>query len=208
MKINIVIQARLSSSRFPRKIFSEIRGKRIIDYVIDASVSVRGKNQVIVVIPEAELELKSYLSEKYKNIIVFAGHMTDVRSRFVDALFNHPCDAFIRVCADNPLLQPEFIEDLITCYKETKVAYIYNDSRRDSNDNFIDGFGAELVDSKLLLKSLIDTSSIAKEHVTYAISNFNDGKNQVSPIVKRYKSNLTLDVNTIKDFNWLLPHLF
>jgi len=207
MKINIVIQARLSSSRFPRKIFSEIRGKKIIDYVIETSLSVIGRNQVIVVIPESENELKLYLSNKYNNIVLLTGHMTDVRSRFVDALLNYPCDAFIRVCADNPLLQPKFLEDLIEYYNETNLAYIYNDSRRESNDNFVDGFGAELVDSQLFLKSLEDITPLVKEHVTYTIAKFNNGIIHASPIVEKYISNLTLDVNTEEDFSWIKKKL-
>lgn len=205
-KINIIIQARLSSSRFPSKIFEHLWGQRIIDRVVNECLKVEKVDCVVLAIPKTEFELSNYLRERFSNkIVIVEGSMTDVRSRFIDAINLYPCEAFIRVCADNPLIQASFLSELISTYYEGDYDYIYNDSRRSKGDEFIDGFGAELIKAEAFLeRSKEQFDDLVKEHVTWGFSNDQRFKLCVpSWVTNNFRSELIVDINTLEDLKVL-----
>lgn len=110
MKINCIIQARMGSTRLPGKVMKEIGGKPLIGYLIDGLLKCENIDKIVVAIPERDMpsSLGRYLQTRPVEIVL--GSEDDVASRFVIALKAHPCEAFVRVCADSPLLQPEIVD--------------------------------------------------------------------------------------------------
>jgi len=63
-KTGIIIQARTTSSRFPEKVFYEINGKKIIEYVIEECLKVKNVKTVLAT-PENQIRDFKFLEEKY-----------------------------------------------------------------------------------------------------------------------------------------------
>ena len=90
MKVLAIVQARLTSSRFPKKILKEIKGKSLIEILISRLKLSTKIDRIIVAIPKNNKEhiLKSKL--KKLNIQVFEGSENNVLDRYYKAskLFN------------------------------------------------------------------------------------------------------------------------
>ena len=110
MKINCIIQARMGSTRLPGKVMKEINGKPMIGYLIDRVRRCENMDRIVAAIPEKDLDslLGRYL--KKRGVDISTGPEDDVAKRFSIALKNYPCDAFVRVCADSPLISPETVD--------------------------------------------------------------------------------------------------
>lgn len=107
MKIAVLIQARLNSKRFPRKILADLNGERVIDHVLKrakkATELYADKNQyeVIVICPERDLE---ELGPKLTGVKVMGGSEEDLCSRYDMAVKATNLDAFIRITSDCPYI--------------------------------------------------------------------------------------------------------
>ena len=109
-KFHVFVQARMSSERFPGKVLAPFNGVPIIKCVIDRILRVVSINQVVILTSKAESDdpLASYLDQL--GIMKFRGEMNNVFQRFQQCLIEYPCDWFVRICADSPLLDYSTLE--------------------------------------------------------------------------------------------------
>jgi spore coat polysaccharide biosynthesis protein SpsF len=115
MKIIAIIQARMGSTRLPGKVMADICGKPLLQYVVDR-VEQSNVNEIVVACPEADWDKIKIDHREYRVPVVvefLPGDENDVAGRFAKVLERHPCEAFMRVCADSPLIMPELIEDVV-----------------------------------------------------------------------------------------------
>ena len=90
--------------------------------------------------------LASYLQGIGAN--VFMGSEEDVLDRFYRAAEQYRATHIVRICADNPVVCPDEIDNLINYYLQNSCDYAYNHIPR--NNCYPDGLGAEIVSSALL----------------------------------------------------------
>jgi spore coat polysaccharide biosynthesis protein SpsF len=111
MKILGIIQARLGSTRLPRKIFADIGGKRLIRHVVERSAASRHIGAIIVattVEPE-DAEVAEYATGVL-GCGAFRGSTDDVLSRFYECAAPHAPDIIVRITADDPLKDAAIID--------------------------------------------------------------------------------------------------
>lgn len=120
MKVNVIVQARMGSTRLPGKVMREMNGKPMIGHLIDRMEEVEAADKVVYGIPREDLKgpLDVYLRER--GCCVAWGQLSpredinDVAGLFEAVLNLEPCDAFVRVCADSPMLLPLSVDRVIT----------------------------------------------------------------------------------------------
>jgi len=115
----IIIQARLTSSRFPNKNLCPLLGKPIIDWVIEACQ--KTKFPLAIAIPDelSNRGLTAYIDAKYnKKIRVLSGHPQDLIARFQTVNRTLGFDPIIRICSDNPFLAPDDIDLAVELYNK------------------------------------------------------------------------------------------
>lgn len=189
MIINAIIQARLGSIRLPGKVLMEIEGKPLLVYLLERQQKSVLLYKIIVAVPEKDLKqfsksarsnLHSYQGRH--EIVFMAGDELDVAARFAGALKDHPCEAFVRVCADSPLLDPKLVDEAIRLYKMKRPDIACNIHPR----TFPKGQCVEVVKTATFLEERVHFSEEDKEHVTsyfyshatdFDISNFSYYKN-------------------------------
>lgn len=118
-----IIQARTGSSRLPGKVLMEIAGKPIIHHVIDAVSAYK----TVVAIPYGDDALATAIGDRAE---VFFGPEKDVAERFLGVLYNWPCESFIRVCADSPMLTAKDVKAAINLYGDCDLAVYSGGSGR------------------------------------------------------------------------------
>lgn len=170
MKIGIIIQARLGSTRLPRKILREFYdGKTLIEIVV-ANLQKAGNVNIIVatsVNPDND-ELESFLTER--GVSVYRGSEKDVLSRFIGAAEANGIDGIVRICSDNPFLDWHGVTTLIEQAQISDADYIgYRINGTPSIKTHF-GFWGEFVTLRALRRvAAITTDKLAHEHVTVYI---------------------------------------
>jgi len=173
-RIVAVIQARMDSSRLPGKMMLSLHGHPIIEWVVRRVTSSRRLDDVVVAIPDTRNDdiLAQFITENLQ-AKVYRGSEQDVLNRFLGAAKSTPASHVVRVCADNPLVSGEVIDDLIQFFTEHPCDYVYNQGDGGRTNTYPDGLGAEMVPFALL--GWLDQHAIDTRHrehcLTYIVDN-------------------------------------
>lgn len=200
-----IIQARLGSTRLPYKMMLSLHGKPIIEWVIRRVQNSKLLDAIVVAIPISEDNdvLAKYIIEL--GVKVFRGSESNVLNRFYEAVKNENATHIVRICADNPLIDGNEIDNLINFYKENICDYAYNHIPRDNL--YPDGLGAEIISFELLKQmNKVVTSQHHKEH---CLSYIWDNKDKFvvktfNPLDKElHYPQMKFDVDTFDDYHKL-----
>jgi spore coat polysaccharide biosynthesis protein SpsF len=180
-----IVQARMSSSRFPGKVLTIFRGAPVLEHVLRAAEAAVGRDAVVVA---TSVERSDDVIEQFaqaRGTAVVRGDLENVLARFQTAARAFLAEWVLRVTADSPLLTGDMLRDLI-------------DSAGDGWDlvtttwprTFPTGCNAELIRRDVLLA--IDSSQAdasEREHVTrylynrenqYRIRNLESGRPELA----------------------------
>lgn len=204
-KIIGVIQARIGSTRLPYKMMLSLHGKPLIEWVIKRVQKSQLLDDIIVAIPISEDNdiLAKYIEEL--NVKIYRGSESNVLNRFYESVKEENATQIVRICADNPLIDGNEIDNLINFYNNNKCDYAYNHIPK--NNLYPDGLGAEIISFKTIenLNNIVDTqhhkehclSYIADNSKKYIIKTFD-------PIAKElHYPELRFDVDTFDDYHKL-----
>ena len=149
MKTICIIQARLTSKRFPKKIMEILNGKTVLQNVIDA-VNKTSIRHVIVASPH-------FIEFDYADR--FVGDENDVLSRYYWCAKKWAGDIVVRITSDCPLMTPEIIGMALEYFNTHDYPYIILSP--------ISGLDVEVFTFKLLEKAFNEaTEPYDREHVT------------------------------------------
>lgn len=126
MRIAAVVQARMSSTRFPGKMLHRLHGRPLLEYVLDRVRGSRGIEQVIVVtsVDPSDMPIAEYCRDQ--GVECFRGSLDDVAGRFRDACGAYRLDAFARVCGDSPQLDPALLDRGVRTFREVEADLVTN----------------------------------------------------------------------------------
>lgn len=205
MRIGIIVQARMGSTRLPGKILKHFYdSKTLLETLLEKLHKVKGVSIIVATSESANDDrLESFL--KNKGELVFRGSENDVLSRFVQAARATGVDGIIRVCSDNPFIDVEGINELIESSRCSEADYIgFNINGKPSILTHF-GFWGEFVRLSALEKvaQTTPTETPAHEHVTYHIYNHPDEykcKWLKTPQFLQGREDIRLTVDTPEDF--------
>ena len=164
-----VIQARLGSQRFPAKMLADLGGHSVLEWVVTRVRRSTLVDRMVVATTQETLDDRLVAECQRLGVEVKRGSTNDVLGRFVSAIEGDAADAVVRICADNPFVDPGCIDQVIREFRESGVDYAFN-HRPFGDCNYADGFGAEVV-SRRLLEQMHDSqlTEQQREHVTLSI---------------------------------------
>ena len=143
-----IIQARLGSTRLPLKTLLCLGEYPVIDWIINRVRRSTMIDEIIVALPDTPLDkiLLRHLQKSGTSCI--SGSESDVLGRMLKAANHAAAQTIIRICADNPLIDPDSLDRLITFYRDSMPDYAYNHIPR--NNLWPDGLGGEILSARLL----------------------------------------------------------
>ncbi|AKA70310.1 cytidylyltransferase domain-containing protein [Clostridium scatologenes] len=162
--IYVIVQARVSSSRFYRKVLKEIFHKPILWHVVNRVKKSKYVSKVIVAttINKEDDEIYDYCIEN--NIEVFRGSSEDVLDRYYKCSKEFKCDTVVRITADCPLHDARVIDKSIDTYLQGNYDYVSNTL---SEYTYPDGLDVEVFSFKTLEEAWKNANlSSEREHVT------------------------------------------
>ena len=102
-KYIVIIQARMGSSRLPGKSLKVIKGKPMLEHIVDGVESVFSKECIYVATSKEEQNQVIVDFCKRRDIGVLQGNEHNVASRYLEILKRELlCDYFFRICGDTP----------------------------------------------------------------------------------------------------------
>jgi spore coat polysaccharide biosynthesis protein SpsF len=126
MKIVAIVQARMGSSRLPRKVLKDLGGATVLDRVLNRL----GRSRLI------QESLVATTTEPGDDAIVehcertgrkiFRGSEQDVLDRYYQAAKYMDADAVVRITSDCPVIDPEVTDATIRAFLDRRADYASN----------------------------------------------------------------------------------
>ena len=156
-----IVQARMSSLRFPGKVLATLAGTPVIDILLNR-ISKSAEIDHIVVATSTHIS-DNILVEHLQGADIYRGSLIDVRSRFIEIANKYKPKNIIRITADCPLACPQLIDEVIALHNQSGADYSAN-----CNLNpFPKGFDVEVFKSAVLhYPEYLSENVREKEHVT------------------------------------------
>lgn len=147
MKVVAIIQARMNSTRLPGKTLMNINGKTIIEHIVERVAKSQGVDKVVVATSDSvqDNQLAEYLQGK--RIEYFRGSENDVLERYYLAAKKYNADLIVRICGDQPLVDPLAIEMTLKKVEEDSFTYCKHEQ------GWPDGTGCEIFSFSSLEKA-------------------------------------------------------
>lgn len=177
MKTVAIIQARLGSTRLPYKVLMSIRGKSMLERVIER-VKKSKVDEVILAAPDKPQDRVSFRNiAKQCGINVFFGSEYDLLDRYYQAATESRADIITRITSDCPCIDPEIIDRTIEYYLSHSFDYVtFGNIANPSVPDYPDGFDVEVFSFNILEQAYQQASLDNREHVgQYMHKNYSYG---------------------------------
>jgi spore coat polysaccharide biosynthesis protein SpsF len=202
-KVDVIVEARSKSKRFPNKVLKKIGKKKVLEIMIDRLKNIEGINDIIVATTRNKEDEEIIKIAKKKNVKFYKGSENDVLKRVLLAAKKFKTDVIVEITGDNILVDHKISNDVIKFYLKNKKKYdfvsndieIYLDNQK-SNGPL--GFSTKVFSTKILSKiDKLTKHPIDREHVAnYIVKNYKKFriKNVSLPkFLKKENFRLTMD---------------
>lgn len=163
MKVVAIVQARLGSTRLPRKVLKPLGAHSLIGVLLQRLSRSKGIDQVIVA-TSATL-LNDPLDEEVRSLgfDCFRGDENDVLDRYFQAATAAGADVVVRITGDCPLIDPRLVDEVLCHFQATKADYTSNTAP----PTFPDGLDTEVFTYAALARAAKEAAeTYDREHVT------------------------------------------
>jgi spore coat polysaccharide biosynthesis protein SpsF len=117
MRVLGVIQSRFSSSRLPGKGLMDVAGRPLLEWVILRMQRSRRLDSLVLATTTRSDDDAVAATGARLGLPVVRGELDDVLARYIRALDAHPADVAVRITADNPLTDPEWMDRQIAWFE-------------------------------------------------------------------------------------------
>jgi len=163
MKINIILQARASSTRLPNKVLMPILGKPMLARQIERLKQLTCINQIIIATSTEPSDDKIEQLCQQEVIPCFRGSLKNVLDRYYHASQAYPSEHIIRITGDCPVIDTDIVTEVINHHLRKKADYTSNCIP----PTLPDGLDVEIFTKETLEKTWLKASTaLEQEHVT------------------------------------------
>jgi glutamate-1-semialdehyde 2,1-aminomutase/spore coat polysaccharide biosynthesis protein SpsF len=158
-----IVQARVSSSRFPGKVLAPLAGDPLAVYILKRlAKATRVDTAMLATSTATEDGVLADIVER-AGFRVYRGSLEDVLTRFVEAARLAKRDTVVRITGDCPLVDPETLDAMLDHFARGSYDYLSNVSP----PTFPDGFDIEIMKMSALEVALAEARpGHQREHVT------------------------------------------
>lgn len=158
-----LIQARMSSSRFPGKVLAELGGRPMIAFMVERARQARRLDDVVVVTSVDPSDDPLAATVEAQGIPLFRGSLDDVLHRYTAAAAAFDASTVIRLTGDCPLVDPAIVDQVVETHATLGVDYCSNIDP----PSYADGFDVECFTREALERAqAMAVHPAEREHVT------------------------------------------
>jgi spore coat polysaccharide biosynthesis protein SpsF (cytidylyltransferase family) len=158
-----IVQARMGSRRLPGKVLLDIAGVPMLWHVVQRARRATTLHHVLVATSTATADDAVAAWCASTGVACWRGSEHDVLDRYYQAARQEEADVVVRLTADCPLLDPEVIDEVVTCFLTGTYDYVSNVAP----PTFPDGLDTEVMSFATLQRAWQEARQPAeREHVT------------------------------------------
>jgi glutamate-1-semialdehyde 2,1-aminomutase len=158
-----IIQARMSSTRLPGKVLSDLGGGPALGYMIARVRRAASLDGIVIATSDDPADDPVARYAKDIGVAVFRGDQHDVLARYAGAAKTAEAEIVVRLTADCPFADPGVVDTAVALLREGKFDYAGNAVRR----SFPDGLDVEAFTRQTLETAARDCKDLKyREHVT------------------------------------------
>lgn len=120
----VFIPVRTQSTRLSQKTLLEIKGKPVIEHLIERVKSAKLPNLIVLcTTTNPEDEVLGEIADR-NNISFFQGSEKDLLGRYMQAALSYKVDFIVNVDGDDVLCDPVYMDRIVEAYNETGADYL------------------------------------------------------------------------------------
>jgi len=205
MRVVAIIQARMGSTRLPGKVMMELGGKPLLQNVIERVSRAKLVDAVVVACPTEDWRQFKNFFDSGTFCVGYEGEENDLVGRYYYTAKAFQADLIVRVCADNPLVEPGEIDRLIEYYSRHQImteGWLCQNATPFAN-GYPDGIGAEIYSIKQLeWLNEQNEHPFDREH-PHSYFHYTGNVHGPSCPPEFARPDLRLDVNTQEDLDYI-----
>ena len=154
----------MGSSRLPGKSLRPLIGRTVLGLLLERLKRARKLDAIVIATSDRAIDDPIVSVAGRYGLQSVRGSEEDVLDRFQRAVFEMPAQVIVRICADNPLTDPEQVDSLVEYFQKRGCDYAYSNR---PECGLPCGVGAEVISAKALrLVHEEARSAQHREHVT------------------------------------------
>lgn len=167
MRIGAIIQARMGSTRLSGKVMKKIKGKTVLEHVIERVNQSNLIDTIIIATTTHERDNVIAYKAMECGVKFYRGSEDDVLSRYYYAAKENGIDLVVRITSDCPLIDPFVIDGTVECFLKNDNDIVSNAGAETSNRTYPRGLDTEVFSFENLEKAFSNASEkYQREHVT------------------------------------------
>lgn len=195
-----IVQARVGSTRAPRKVLADIAGQSMLDHVLQRCRAVPGVDVVVCAIPDTPADGELAEMARAAGAEVFRGSESDVLDRYTQAARAVAATRVLRVTSDCPLADPFLLGDMLRLQAESGADLVVNNLP----PSWPHGLDAELFSFTWLARAAAEaTDPYDREHVGPYVRRHPDAVKRNLPCPLEDLANLRWTVDTEADLAFM-----
>lgn len=158
-----MIQARMSSSRFPGKVLEELAGRPAIAFMVERVRRAKTIDKVVVLTSTDTTDDAIAEAARKHQFEIFRGDLHDVLLRYEQAADHYGASTIVRLTGDCPLIDPCLVDMVVRAREEASADY----SSNTEPPTFADGMDVECFTRAALHRAGAEAlTGPEREHVT------------------------------------------
>lgn len=201
MKIGVIIQARTTSSRLPRKVLKPLPFNSdicVLQQVIRRVSKSKLVDEVILATSVNEEDQDIVDVAKKENVKYYCGSLNNVLERYYGAASQNDLDVVVRITSDCPCTDANVIDRIIQSHLDLNADYTSNSIK----ESFPRGIDVEVINFEVLKRAYLEASQdYEKEHVTPFIYKSHPEDFNINLYVgEEDNSNIRITLDTPQDY--------
>lgn len=208
MNVDIIVEARTKSKRFPNKVIKKINNKFIIEIMIERLKKIKNVRYVILATTQSKSDDILIKIAKKCKIKYYRGETRNVMKRVLKCAKSFKTDVIVEITGDNPLIDSSISTEMISFFlkKCHKYDYLSNDGeiyRTKTISKITLGFSTKIFKTSTLEKvNSLTKNKVDQEHLAnFILKNpklFKIFDYPLPPYLKKTYYRLTMDY--LEDF--------
>lgn len=145
MRTVAIIQARMGSKRLPGKSMADLAGRPLLWQFLRRVLRSRRLDEVVLATTTLGMDDPLVRIAQELGVRVFRGSENDLVDRYYQAAREHRAEVVVRICADNPVVEPAEIDRIVAHHPNSGNDFSSNTHNIQEN-GYPDGLGAEVFD--------------------------------------------------------------
>lgn len=129
MKVGLITQARMGSTRLPGKLMRKILGRNILILFLERIKKMQTIDLIVVATSQKREDdrIVQTVREFDSSILIFRGSENDVLDRYYQCARKFEVDTIVRITSDCPLIDPEISDSVVREFLSNECDYCAND---------------------------------------------------------------------------------